>query len=275
MLAANNSCPKSVAIGQLCCGAFFFAMRSCEYLSVLGRERRTKLLLLRNIRFFLSHREVPHSSVDVARCDCVVITFEFQKNDERDITVSQHRTADSVLCPVKAWASLVQRILSYPGSGPLTPVNVYLDSRQGGPMVCQLSSMDVLTAIRVVVATIGRDKLGFGPEDVGTHSNRSAAAMAMYLAGEPVHKIMLIGRWSSDAFLLYIRRQVEQFSTGVSQRMVQSPDFFTFESALRHIPTTTDPRTSSTQANFSGRGQQVGGHSAQSRARQPAFALNY
>eukprot|EP00978_Attheya_sp_CCMP212_P021308 scaffold62029_cov65-Attheya_sp.AAC.1 len=43
--------------------------------------------------------------------------------------------------------------------------------------------------------------------DIGTHSIRSAAAMAMYLAGVPVFTIMLIGRWSRDAFLHYIRRQ--------------------------------------------------------------------
>jgi hypothetical protein len=51
--------------------------------------------------------------------------------------------------------------------------------------------------------------------------------MAMYLAGIPVYTIMLIGRWSSDAFLCYIRRQVQEFSAGVSKRMILSEDFFT------------------------------------------------
>jgi hypothetical protein len=40
---------------------------------------------------------------------------------------------------------------------------------------------------------------------------------------------MLIGRWSSDAFLRYIRKQVEQFSRNVAKKML------TFRS-FRHIP---------------------------------------
>jgi len=53
--------------------------------------------------------------------------------------------------------------------------------------------------------------------------------MEMYLGEIPVYTIMLIGRWSSDAFLRYIRKQVEQFSRNVSKKML------TFRSS-RHIP---------------------------------------
>ena len=44
--------------------------------------------------------------------------------------------------------------------------------------------------------------------------------MAIYLGECPVYKIMMIGQWSSDAFLRYIRKQVEQFSHNVSCRMI-------------------------------------------------------
>lgn len=54
-------------------------------------------------------------------------------------------------------------------------------------MVCQLHSKDALTALRVVVAAIGRDKLGFSLEDVGTHSNLSAAAVLSWQAGPKNH----------------------------------------------------------------------------------------
>ena len=39
------------AMGQLIVGALFFGMRSCEYLKVSG-GRKTKLLRLKNVRFF-------------------------------------------------------------------------------------------------------------------------------------------------------------------------------------------------------------------------------
>ena len=45
--------------------------------------------------------------------------------------------------------------------------------------------------------------------------------MAMYLGEFPVYTIMMIGRWSSDAFLRYIRKQVEQFSHNVLSRMLK------------------------------------------------------
>jgi hypothetical protein len=56
--------------------------------------------------------------------------------------------------------------------------------------------------------------------------------MAMNLSGIPVFTIMLIGRWSSDAFLQYIHQQVQQFSFRVSNQMISSPDFFSHNTWL-------------------------------------------
>ena len=51
--------------------------------------------------------------------------------------------------------------------------------------------------------------------------------MVMYLDGVPTFTIMIIGRWSSDAFLRYIRKQVKQFTHNVSCHMLQHDSFFT------------------------------------------------
>ena len=61
------------------------------------------------------------------------------------------------------------------------------------------------------------DFLGFTSKQCGTHSVRSSGAMWMHLAGVPSYSIMMIGRWSSDAFLLYIRRAVQEFSGGIGE----------------------------------------------------------
>ncbi len=53
--------------------------------------------------------------------------------------------------------------------------------------------------------------------------------MEMYLGEIPVNTIMLIGRWSSDAFLRYIQKQVEQFLRNVAKKMLT---FWSFH----HIP---------------------------------------
>ena len=86
--------------------------------------------------------------------------------------------------------------------------------------------------------------MGYVPDEIGTHSLRSGAAMAMYLNQVPVFTIMLIGRWKSDAFLKYIRRQVQQFSSGVSARMIRTPHFFTVPHTpnIIHVPRTPSNR---------------------------------
>ena len=53
--------------------------------------------------------------------------------------------------------------------------------------------------------------------------------MEMYLGKIPVYTITLIGRLLSDAFLRYIRKQVEQLLRNVAKKMP------TFQS-IRHIP---------------------------------------
>jgi hypothetical protein len=266
-LTAINSTSLDEAVNQLVRGAFFFAMRSCEYLRVPASEqRRTKLLRLHNLRFFRARALLRHDDPSLHLADSVSITFEFQKNDERDAIITMHRTGDSILCPVIAWSSITRRVRSLPNTSDATPVCTY--QRADGSTGLVTSKL-VLTRIRDRVTAIGRDVLGFSAHEVGLHSIRSAAAMAMYLANVPVYTIMLIGRWSSDAFLRYIRRQVQDFSAGVSRRMIISEDFFTIPDATHH----DDPRTSNHRHNFSARSHF--GLDAQRLSTQPTFALHY
>ena len=51
----------------------------------------------------------------------------------------------------------------------------------------------------------------------------------MYMGECPVYTIVMIGQWSSDSFLRYIRKQVVQFIQNVSRRMIR------FQ-LHRHIP---------------------------------------
>jgi hypothetical protein len=91
----------------------------------------------------------------------------------------------------------------------------------------------------------------------------------MYLVGVPAFTIMLIGCWSSNAFLRYIRRQVQEFSAGISSKMLLTDEFF----AISGI-TPEDPRVSANINNFSGRGLNIG-LTTQNRAMTPAFSLHH
>jgi len=116
--------PFDKALCELFIGAFFFAMWSCEYVKVQG-PRKMKLLTIKNIRFFQGNSQVPHSDPALSSANCVSITFEFQKRDTKNDTITQHRSGDSLLCPVQIWAKIVTRIRSYINSSPFDTVNTY------------------------------------------------------------------------------------------------------------------------------------------------------
>ena len=90
-----------------------------------------------------------------------------------------------------------------------------------------INSAQVLPRLRAVVEMMGLEKLGFSKEDIGMHSLRSGGAMTMFLSGVATIIIMRIGRWSSEAFMEYIREQVETFTFGVSAKMLLYEHFHT------------------------------------------------
>ena len=78
MMYKRNQTDTERAIGQLGIGAFFWVMRSCEYLKVPQSEKRkTDILRLGNIRFFKDGILLNHSN---PQCECAInvsVTFEF------------------------------------------------------------------------------------------------------------------------------------------------------------------------------------------------------
>ena len=221
-----NMTEKQRAIGQLAVGAFFFACRSCEYLKVPQAEKkRTDILRVRCIRFLKDGKILNHKDKDLERADSVCITFEKQKKDEKFDTVTQQSTNDLVLCPVRSWAAIIKRLWGYPGTNEDTPVSTVMINGR----IDHITSKMMVNALENGVVSVGREKVNIFEGELGTHSIRSGAAMAMYLGNVPIYSIMLLGRWSSDAFLRYIRKQVEQFSNNISKKML----LYQFH---RHVP---------------------------------------
>ena len=216
-------------IADLCTGAFFFACRSCEYSQTTG-SRKTKVLTPRNIVFRQGHKVITDRT-QFTTADAVSITFVAQKNDMYHDTVTQHATTNSALCPVHIWSRIVNRVLALPKATMDTNVNAFWNT--GRKRLEYIRSTQILESLRWAAGNLGQDKLGYTKDEIGCHSIRSGAAMAMYLAQYPIkvptYTIMLQGRWCSDAFLRYIRKQVKEFSKGVSEAMIskESYDFFT------------------------------------------------
>ena len=211
---------KDRAISYLLIGAIFFAMRSCEYLKTcqVEDEKQTKILCLRNFTFKKDGRVEDLLSPSLEDADLIIVTFEFQKNDKRNQLVHMYKTIDPVLNPVKAWAITIQRILR---TVPDASKDTRICSFQDKDGTIDIEGNEVRAKLRSIVDLIGETELGFGRDDVGLHSIRSGGAMAMFLSGVLEIIIQQVGRWSSDAFLEYIREQVDTFTIGVSQKMLQ------------------------------------------------------
>ena len=94
----------------------------------------------------------------------------------------------------------------------------------------------LLNKLQSAATAVRKDVLGFDASELGLHSIRTGATMSTYLTGVPVFMIMLFGCWSSDAFLQHIRKQVQEFSAGISVKMIQADSFYTIPEASHEDP---------------------------------------
>ena len=169
---------RSVA-RQLGIVAFFFAMCSCEYLTTPTpkHKKRMKILCINTIRFFTKGKLIPHYSKNLHRADTVTITFEMQKSDERNESVTIHRTGDKIMCPVIMAANIVRRILTYPKTTSNSQKNLFTI----GNRIQELKSPQMVEKLRSAGRLVTEENLGFSVNEIGTHYIRSGAAMSLFL----------------------------------------------------------------------------------------------
>ena len=158
-----------------------------------------------------------HDHCSLHDADFVLVTYRDQKNGDCMETVTLFHTDDDTMCPVCQAAALVQHLHHDKRFIDNTTVNTFFSSL--GKFSCVLRRTQS-TACGCLV--LGDEKLCFKPSKIGTHSLCSRAAMAMHLMEIPIYTIMIIGRWLSDAFLCYIRKQVAQFSQNITKRLLHT-----------------------------------------------------
>jgi hypothetical protein len=248
MIQRNLSDPGLQTFHELTLLAFFFAMRSCEYLKVTG-DRRTHPLRLRNLVFRRRNAIVPHDDPNLHLADTITVTFEYQKTELRDDSITQSKSGHILLCPVRAGAAIVRRLLAIKS----TRDDFLYRYKAADGTIMEMTGNLAVEHLRDFIKTVPTD-FGLPAKDVGLHSLRSSAAMAMYLNKIPVYTLMLLGRWSSDAFLRYIRKQVTEFSNNVSKAMIMMR-------AYHHVPDPSreDPRTHNSMAATANTGMGANG----------------
>ena len=111
-LAKQQLSKLDQAIIQLTGLGMFFAFRSCEYLKILqGEQHQMEQLCMRNICFFKDGDIVPHTHPDLKFADCVSITFEHQKREDKHDTITQESSGDLVPREVCRWTGPVHLVL--------------------------------------------------------------------------------------------------------------------------------------------------------------------
>ena len=92
-------------------GAYFFAVRSCEFSSV-PEVGRTVMIRLGGIRFYsYDFQVIPQDHPDLIELAAFVwVLFEDQKNQFKGDSRTQRKTQDPLLCPVIRIGRAVQRV---------------------------------------------------------------------------------------------------------------------------------------------------------------------
>jgi hypothetical protein len=168
-------------------------------------------------------REIPYDHPGLEMAAYVTYLFADQKNKDKNCRRTQGRTADPVLCPVCRSASLIQRIRRLaPHFDDTTTINTMTVAG----VTLQLASGYLCSQLRHACTILGgKAEFGYDAQEIGTKSIRSGAAMGLFLMNHSSKRIMLMGRWLSQAFLVYIRPQVVEWTNNMSCDMIRHDSF--------------------------------------------------
>ena len=193
------------------------------------KKKKTKIIVLGGIRFFRNGEVLTFFDPHLHLADSVAITIVEQKNLEKCETVHIERAdvKSPRLCCVYNLALTCRRIAYYKCATPILLRTICFFQSADGKFV-EINSTYVITLLRRNASIMGEKRLGFKPEEIGTHLIRCGGAMAYFLIpGCTAEQVMFIGRWKSNAFLRYIRDQVDRFHNGWSTQIVSNPHFKT------------------------------------------------
>ena len=95
----------------------------------------------------------------------------------------------------------------------------------------------------------------------------------MFLAGTPIYMIMLMGRWSLDTFMRYIRKQILSLSHGISSKMLTYERFLTVPDFVHNAADGDICGRSNT--NLASTSNFNGSHANMRRGLHPAFHLSH
>ena len=149
----------------------------------------------------------------------VTLILDTQNDSVRGESISMENTCFPSGCPAMACARHFLHLCGH-DADLNTPMWVYFEHK--GAEGKSNTTSHLVALLRLWASKIGYARLGIQPHKIGSHSLCSDGAMTLHQAGQSNSTTNIIGRWHSDAFLIYLQCQVATFTKGISVAMKQA-----------------------------------------------------
>ena len=159
--------------------------------------------------------------------DFVGLEFTTQKNGTKGEVIGHGRSSDPFICPVAAVVRRLRYLRSLNA-----PSNTFLCAFQFHNSSLKLVASSTITALLRQACLVLGNSYGFTAMDISAKSLRASGAMALLNERVDRNVIQLIGRWKSDAMLLYLHIQAHNLMSGFSKLMLTGGNFALIPAAL-------------------------------------------
>jgi len=214
---------------------FFFLLRPGEYCNG-GNETDSTPFCLRDITFYIGvhcFSALTATTAQIRAATYVSLFFTTQKNGVKGEAIGHGRSGHPTACPVRRIGDRVLYLRSLgarPGA-PLAPLaSIYFSGKWRS-----ITSSEITSTLCASATSIG-DKAGLRPKEISARSLRAGGAMALLLGKVDTDTIKLVGRWRSDAMLVYLHVSARPIMQQHAPIMVQHGAY-----ALIPGPDTEDP----------------------------------
>ena len=219
---ARKQSERAQHIADLCLLAFFFLLRPGEYCRG-GTDTQSAPFRIRDVNFFVGH--VRHNAATatasvMSTADYVSLTFSDQKNGVKGEAIGHGRASHGVADPISILAAIVTR-LRHQGASPDTALSAIRTSAASWRTI---PATEITAALRTGTRQIGKS-IGLAPEDVSARAMRAGGAMALLLGNVDTDKIKMLGRWKSDAMMVYLHTSARPLMQRFADVMVEHGEY--------------------------------------------------
>ena len=196
--------------------AFFFLLRPGEYSNAGPSSHPFRIA---DVQLWHSTTQLdPLASASdlLHQATFVTLTFDKQKNGNRNERIGHGRTPNPSSCPVR---SVVRRLIY------LRSLNATVDTFLccSGPNLLPLPTELITNLLRQAIVALPSTSLS--PADITAKALRATGATALLNENIVGDKIKLLGRWKSDAMLRYLHLQAHHLMQDYSTIMLDGGDY--------------------------------------------------